>query len=274
MKLELGTTVQLNNGVRMPVLGLGLWKAPGGQAQKAVLHAFAAGYRLIDTAMIYGNEADVGRAFVASGLSREDVFITTKLWKEHHGFERATRAFERSLKNLGMDYADLYLVHWPGGGDRKGSWKALENIYEEGRCRAIGVSNYTMDHLDELLSLCRHQPAVNQVELNPFLNQKDLLGYCADKGIQIEAYGPLTHAAKLHDPRLLTMAARYARSPAQLLIRWGLQHGLVEIPKSVNRERIVENADVFSFAIHKEDMEVLDGMDEGLRHSWDPTHVP
>ena len=266
--------IELENGVRMPVLGLGLWRAPTGKAKEAVLHALSAGYRLIDTAMIYGNETDVGQALRESGLAREDVFITTKLWRAHHGKAKATRAFERSLKNLGMDYVDLYLVHWPGDGDRLGSWRAMEELYEQGRCRAIGVSNYTIDHLEELLAVCRHPPAVNQVEFHPFLYQKGLLEYCQERRIQVEAYSPLTHAHKLKDPRLSSIASKYDRTPAQILIRWGLQHGLVEIPKSVHRERILENARVFDFSIGEEDMAFLDSMDEGLRFSWDPTQVP
>lgn len=274
MRLDIGSTVELNNGVRMPMLGLGVWRIPtGGKAKEAVLHAFAAGYRLIDTAMMYANEADVGAAFRESGLPRKDVFITTKLWKQHQGFERATRAFERSLKNLGLDYVDLYLIHWPGGGDRIGSWKAMEKLYEEGKCRAIGVSNFTTDHLDELLGKCRQVPSVNQVEFHPFLYQADLLRYCRGRGIQLEAYSPLTHAEKLHDPRLLTVAGRYHKTPAQVLIRWGLQHQVVEIPKSSHLERIQENADVFDFCLSEEDMSYLNRMSEGARVSWDPTDV-
>ncbi len=274
MGLGIDSSVELNNGVRMPCLGLGLWKVAPKDARDAVIHAFAAGYRLIDTAMIYGNENAVGEAFRDSGLSREDVFITTKLWREHHGFEKATRAFERSLRNLGLDYVDLYLIHWPGGGDRIGSWKAMEKLQEEGRCRAIGVSNFTMDHLDELLGKARCPPVVDQVEFHPYLYQKDLLGYCKTRNIQLEAYSPLTHANKLSDPALTDIASRYGKSTAQVLLRWGLQHRVVVIPKSIHRERIFQNADIFDFQISREDMLRLDKMDEGLRFSWDPTQVP
>jgi len=274
MKLNIGTRAKLNNGVEMPILGLGTWRLSSGEAREAVLHAFEAGYRLIDTAKLYGNEKDVGQAVKESGLPREEIFITTKLWQEDHGYENALRAFEHSLRALGLGYIDLYLIHWPGGGKRAATWKAMENLLANGKCRAIGVSNYTITHLKELLENCEVVPAVNQVEFHPWLFQRDLLDFCLENDIRLEAYSPLTHGKRLNDPEPVRLGKKYHKSPAQILIRWGLQHKVVEIPKSSKRERIFENADIFDFDIHEEDMLFLDDMHEKLRSSWDPSQVP
>ncbi|MFQ6128895.1 MAG: aldo/keto reductase [Thermoplasmata archaeon] len=274
-EISIDTKVRLNNGVEMPIFGLGTYQAERGrETREAVLQALRAGYRLIDTAMIYGNEKDVGKGLRKSGIPREDVFITTKLWNWDHGYDAAIAAFERSLKRLELSYIDLYLIHWPVEGLRYETWKAMEKLLEEGKCGAIGVSNYTIRHLEELLNTSSTVPAVNQVEFNPYLYQKDLLDFCRFHDIQLEAYSPLTRGLRLNDPKLVAIASTYSKSPAQILIRWGLQHGVVVIPKSSKRERIYENADVFDFAISPEDMRILDSLHENLRMVWDPSEVP
>jgi diketogulonate reductase-like aldo/keto reductase len=275
MDLTLQSTVKLNNGVELPRLGLGVFRAPRGEVtREAVSAALAAGYRHIDTARIYGNERDVGAAVRESGLPRQDIFVTTKLWNEDQGYDSALRACERSLKDLGLEYVDLYLVHWPVPGRRLDSWRALEKLLADGKCRAIGVSNFLEHHLDELLGKAKVVPAVNQVEQHPFLHQPSLLRYCAGKGIAVEAYSPLTKGMRLGDPRVVELARKYGKSPAQVLIRWCLEHGLVVIPKSVHAERIHENASVFDFSFSPEDLRQLDGMNEDLYTGWDPTDVP
>lgn len=271
-ELTIDTKVELNNGVEMPIFGLGLYQTrKGKETQDAVSYALEAGYRLIDTAAMYGNEEDVGEVVRKSGLPREQIFITTKLWNSDHGYDKALSAFEESRKKLGLHYVDLYLIHWPVEVLRKESWRALETLLRGGKCRAIGVSNYMIWHLEELLSDSSIVPAVNQVEFSPYLYQKDLLDFCRNHHIQLEAYSPLTKAYKLHDPKLANIASKYSKSPAQILIRWALQKEVVVIPKSSRKEKIHENADVFDFAISPEDMKVLDSFNEDLRTSWDPS---
>lgn len=274
MSLAITSTVTLNNGVAMPRLGLGVYQAaPGDETFRAVLAALEFGYRHIDTAKYYRNEADVGKALRASRIPREEIFVTTKLANMDHGYDRARRACRESLRELQLDYLDLYLVHWPVEGVRGETWSAFESLLDEGLCRAIGVSNYTIRHLDELTDHAAVTPAVNQVEFSPFLHQRELLAECRDLGVQLEAYSPLTKARRLGHPVVREVAQRHGRTPAQVLVRWALQHDLVVIPKSARPERIRENADVFSFALEPGDMQRLDGLDEGLRTSWDPTHV-
>ncbi|MCX6653297.1 MAG: aldo/keto reductase [Methanomassiliicoccales archaeon] len=275
MKLTIGTRFKLNNGVEMPCLGLGTWKmTEGKETREAVLQAFAAGYRMIDTTKVYGNEKEVGEAFRQSGLPREEVFITTKVWNSDHGYQETLNACQRSLRALGMEYVDLYLVHWPGGGRRPETWKAMEWLLKEGKCRAVGVSNYTIRHLEEMSGYAEIVPTVNQVEFTPFLYQKDLLDYCSAKRIQVEAYSPLTHGKYLENTSLKSIAIHYRKSVAQVLIRWGLQHGTVEIPKSKRRNRIIENAGVFDFQISARDMRTLDLLDAGMRTAWNPEEIP
>jgi methylglyoxal/glyoxal reductase len=275
MDLHLRSTLRLNNGVEIPRLGLGVFRAPRGEeTRQAVSDALALGYRHIDTARIYGNERDVGTAVRDSGLPRQEIFVTTKLWNDDQGYESTLRACERSLKELGLEYVDLYLVHWPVPGKRLDSWRAMEKLLADGKCRAIGVSNFTERHLEELLRDSKVVPAVNQVEFSPFLYQKDLVRYCEGKGIAVEAYSPLTKGQRLGDPTLVEVAKRHSRTPAQVLIRWCLQHGLIVIPKSTRKERIRENSDVFGFELSAEEMRRLDGLNEELRTSWDPTDVP
>ncbi len=275
MELHLSSTLRLNNGVEIPRLGLGVFRAPRGEeTRQAVSQALAMGYRHIDTARIYGNERDVGAAVRDSGISRKEIFVTTKLWNDDQGYESTLRACERSLKELGLEYVDLYLEHWPVSGRRLDSWRAMETLLADGKCRAIGVSNFQENHLEELLRHAKVVPAVNQVEFSPFLYQVELQRYCEGHGIAVEAYSPLTKGQRLGDSTLVKVAQRHSRTPAQVLIRWCLQRGLIVIPKSVRKERIHENADVYGFELSTEEMQVLDGLNEDLRTSWDPTDVP
>jgi len=275
MALTMESRMTLNDGSKIPILGLGVWQAASGkETRKAVSSALESGYRLIDTAKMYGNERDVGAAVRESGIPREEIFVTTKLWNSDHGFDAALRAFEGSRRELGLEYVDLYLIHWPVPRLRDESWKALLKIREQGLARSIGVSNYTVPHLEELLPTTPVPPSVNQVEFHPFLYQRELLGYCEKHRIQLEAYSPLTRGRRLKHAVITEIAAKYGRTPAQILIRWSLQHGLVVIPKSVRPERIRENADVFGFEIKSPDMARLDALDERAHVAWNPDDSP
>jgi len=275
MQATVEPLARLNNGVMIPRLGLGVYQSPPGQVtQKAVEYALKIGYRHIDTARIYNNESDVGAALRNRGINREDVFITTKLWNSDHGYETALKACDASLKRLGLKYLDLYLIHWPVPEIRNESWQALAQLLKDGKCRSIGVSNYTIQHLTELLEDAEVVPMVNQVEFSPFLYQKQLLEYCEKNKIQLEAYSPLTQGQKLNDPGIQQIAKKHNKTPAQVLIRWSLQHNLVTIPKSVREERIKENSQVFDYNLTTEDMQILDSLDESFRNSWDPTNMP
>ena len=274
MQLVPHSTVKLNNGVEIPRLGLGVYQSPPGKTtQDAVRYALECGYRLVDTARIYGNEGDVGMAVRESRLARDQVFVTTKLWNSEHGYDSTIRACEESLRRLGLSYLDLYLVHWPVHGTRKETWKAMTKLLKDGKCRAIGVSNYTTRHLEELLANSDVVSAVNQVEFHPFLYQRELLEYCQRHEIQLEAYSPLTRGERLNHPTVLDVAKRHGRTPAQVLIRWSLQHSVVAIPKSVRKQRIFENSRVFDFVLAPDDMKVLDILNEGFRTCWDPTDI-
>ncbi len=267
--------ITLSHGGAMPTLGLGVFEvSPGAATQQAVEWALEAGYRHIDTARLYGNEQDVGHAIRESGVPRSDIFVTTKLRNEDHGFEAALRACEASLIRLGLEALDLYLIHWPVAALRHDSWDALVELRERGLCRAIGVSNYTVRHLRELIAFSDVLPAVNQFECHPFLAQRELRAFCAEHGIVCEAYSPLTRGERLAHPTLVEVARELDRSAAQVLIRWALQHGMAVLPKSSRRERIIENAQVFDFALSDAQMARLDALDEGLHTTWDPTHAP
>jgi diketogulonate reductase-like aldo/keto reductase len=269
------TTLPLSSGARIPQVGLGVWQAPAGATtRQAVAAALDVGYRHIDTARIYGNEGDVGAAIRDSGVAREQVFVTTKLWNADQGYDRALHAFDASLKRLGLDQVDLYLVHWPVAGKRLDSWRALERLHEEGRARSIGVSNFLVPHLEELLASARQVPAVNQIELTPFLQRRDTRALCARQGIVVEAYSPLTHGQRLDHPVLMDIAQRVRRSVAQVLLRWGLQHGLVVLPKSTKPARIAENGALFDFTLDDRAMKELDALEEGLVTGWDPAEQP
>ena len=275
MALTIESRITLSDGAKIPVLGLGVWQAGAGkETRKAVSAALESGYRLIDTAKLYGNERDVGAAVRESGIPRDEIFVTTKLWNSDQGFESALRAFEGSRRELGLEYVDLYLVHWPVPQLRNESWKALVKIREQGLARSIGVSNYTIPHLEELLRATPVPPSVNQVEFHPFLFQRELLEHGQKHHIQLEAYSPLTRGRRLKHSLIKEIAAKYDRTPAQILIRWGLQHGLVVIPKSVRPERIQENADVFGFEIKSPDMARLDALDERSHLAWNPEDLP
>jgi len=272
MELTIETKLKLNDGNLIPQLGLGVWQISPARTSDTVLAALEAKYRHIDTASAYGNEESVGAAIRMSGIPRESMFLTTKLWNSDHG--NPERALDTSLRKLKMGYVDLYLIHFPVR-QRRQSWRALETLRKKGKARSIGVSNFTIAHLSELLAESETVPAVNQVEFHPYLDQQDLLAFCRAKGIVIEAYSPLTHGERLKDPKLVAIAKRYeTKSTAQILIRWALQHGLVVIPKSSNRRRILENADVFAFEISRDDMRLLDSFDENLRTCWDPSDAP
>jgi diketogulonate reductase-like aldo/keto reductase len=242
----------------MPVLGLGVWSmAEGAETEQAVLWALEAGYRLIDTAKIYGNEASVGRAVRKSGIAREEIFVTTKLWPSD--FFRVTAALQKSLDKLGLAYIDLYLIHWPVPLVRSGIWKDFEKIYAAGLALSIGVSNYSVKQL-AALGAADIPPAVNQVLFHPFSYKKELLDYCKSKNIALEAYSPLARGRKLNDPVIARLAGKHAKTPAQIMIRWSLEHGLIVIPKSSNQKRIFENTKVFDFHIENDDMKVLDNL--------------
>jgi diketogulonate reductase-like aldo/keto reductase len=261
----------LNAGTSIPQVGLGVWQTPRGEVtRRAVSAALQLGYRHVDTARIYGNEADVGAGLRASGVPRGEVFVTTKLWNDDQGYDSALRAFDASLERLGLDYVDLYLLHWPVAGKRLDSWKALERIHSEKRARAIGVSNFLSRHLNELMAAATVMPAVNQIELSPFLQQRETRALCVRHGIVVEAYSPLTHGQRLDHPVVVAIAVRVRRSPAQVLLRWAIQHGLVVLPKSTHEARIRENAAIFDFALDAEAMAALDACEEGLVTGWDP----
>ena len=267
--------MKMNDGYKIPVVGLGTWKSePGEATYKAVLDSINAGYRHIDTARAYDNEDDVGRAVQDADINRKDLFITTKLWNRHQGYDEAIEACEKSLARLGCDYIDLYLIHWPLKGKRNDSWRALIELQEKGLCRSIGVSNFTIDNLKELEDKFEVIPAANQVEFHPYHYQKDLLEYCNSKNIIIEAYSPLVHAKRMDEERLVAISEEIGKTPAQILIRWAMQRGMVVLPKSVNESRIVENFSVFDFEISDSLMKRLDNLDERYVTCWDPHNPP
>ncbi len=269
------TALRLNTSAAIPQVGLGVWQAPrGAGTRNAVLAALRAGYRHIDTARVYQNEADVGAAVRESGIPREQIFVTTKLWNDDQGYDAALRAFDASVSRLGLDYIDLYLIHWPVERLRLESWRALETLFAEKRARAIGVSNYLVRHLEELLGRAKVIPAANQIELSPFLQRRDTTALCAQHGIVLEAYSPLTRGERLDHPVVVAIAAELARSPAQVLLRWGIQHGFVVVPKSVREERIIENGAIFDFVLSPEQMARLDSLEENLATGWDPADAP
>ncbi|NOZ73152.1 MAG: aldo/keto reductase [Chloroflexi bacterium] len=263
----------LHNGVKMPWLGLGVLYLPeGGAVENAVSWALEAGYRHIDTASIYGNEKGVGRAVRQSGIPREDIFVTTKVWNRDQGYERTLEAFKASLKRLEMEYVDLYLVHWPVKGLYQETWHALETIYESGRARAIGVSNFLEHHLQDVLDSARIFPMVNQVEFHPYLQQPELQAFCRKHNIQLEAWRPIMKGKVMEVPELVMLAEKYGKNPVQITLRWIIQRGIVAIPKSANKERIRSNADIFDFVLAEEDMALIDGLDRHQRLGQDPDH--
>ncbi|MHA2036492.1 MAG: aldo/keto reductase [Promethearchaeota archaeon] len=273
MDLNINSTQKLNNGAKIPYLGLGTWDLRGREAYRAVLWSFDLGYRLIDTAALYGNETEIGEAIKDTIIPREELFLTTKVWNTDQGYNRALNAFEKSLKRLKVDYVDLYLIHWPVSGLRNETWKALEKIYESGKTRAIGVSNFTIRHLKEIIETSETIPTVNQIEFSPFLFQEELMQFCKSHEIVVEAYTPLTRGRKFDNETVKTLANKYNKSPAQVLIRWGLQHDIIEIPKSGNKQHLRENAEVFDFTLNKEEMLQLNGLNEDYRLVDDPHNI-
>lgn len=261
--------LSLNDGNDIPVLALGVWRSHENTKQ-AVLEALEAGYRHIDTASVYKNEEAVGEAIKESGIPREELFITTKLWNQDMRDHKVMEAFESSLKKLGLDYVDLYLIHWPVKNEYIPSYKVMEEIYRSGRAKAIGVSNFKTHHLQDLLDNTEIVPAVNQMEFNPQMQDYDILEMCIEKGIVFEAWSPLGSGACLDDEQIKEIGKKYNKSAAQVIIRWLLQKGIVVFPKSVHEARIKENANVFDFELTNEDMKLIDGMNRNLRTGADP----
>ncbi len=266
----------LHNGVQMPRLGLGVWMAADGkEVQQAVRTAIETGYRSIDTAAIYGNEVGVGQGIRNSGVSRDHLFITTKVWNKDQGYESTLAAFEESRKKLQLDYLDLYLIHWAVPGRYLETWRALEKLYQDGRVRAIGVANFMPEHLQDVMDHSNMRPMVDQVEFHPLLTQRSLLGFCREQNIQLEAWSPLSRGGDLlQHPVLRDIADKHAKTPAQVILRWDLQQDVVTIPKSVHPERIRENADVFDFTLSQDEMARITALNADRRAiDYDPYHV-
>ncbi|HEV2546757.1 MAG TPA: aldo/keto reductase [Stellaceae bacterium] len=277
--MTLGDKIALNNGISIPRLGLGVCQLGRGRAtENAVSWALEVGYRHVDTAAMHGNESEVGtalkRAFATGLVRREEIFVTTKLWNNDHGYDEALRAFDASHRRLGLDQIDLFLLHWPVPDRRLHAWRALERILAEGRCRAIGVSNFMVRHLEEILRHAHVPPAVNQIELHPWCQQRDVVAFCDAHDIAVAAYSPLTKGVKLGDSRLTRLAREVRRTPAQVLLRWSLQKGFVTIPKSAKKERIIENAAIFDFSLAVEEMAKLDSFNTEHHVTWDPRSEP
>ena len=273
--LSIDSRVSLSDGNSMPLLGLGTWAAqPGGETRDAVAFALETGYRHIDTAKMYGNEQDVGEAVRQSSIPRQEIFVTTKLWDSDQGYQSALDAFDRSMDQLGLEYIDLYLIHWPVEKLRNDSWRALNNIKESGRTRSIGVSNFSHKHLQELYSYSDIRPVVNQIELSPFLQQPLIASFCRLENIQLTGYCPLAKGRRFDEPVLADIAEQHSKSPAQVMIRWALQNRQAVIPKSSNPKRIVQNADIFDFQIGVDEMVRLDGLDDDSRYCPDPLSMP
>jgi diketogulonate reductase-like aldo/keto reductase len=264
-------TVELRNGVKMPYFGLGVFKTQEGEEViQSVRYALDAGYRHIDTASLYGNERGVGEAIAASGIPRREVFVTTKVWNSDLGYESTLRAFDESLKLLGFDYLDLYLIHWPVKGKFHDTWRALEKLYAEKRVRAIGISNFLRHHIEDLLRKSHEVPMVNQMEFHPYLVQQELIDYCNEERIQYGSWSPLMQGRAFDVPELQALARKYRKDVAQLISRWNLQKGVVVIPKSVRKERIISNAQIFDFVITPEDVQAIDRLNRHERVGADP----
>ncbi|WP_349407346.1 aldo/keto reductase [Pseudalkalibacillus sp. SCS-8] len=271
MITKIEDTVQLHNGLEMPRLGFGVFKVEeGSEVVSAVKTALDIGYRSIDTAAIYKNEEGVGKAINESDVPRNELFITTKVWNSDQGYESTLNAFDTSLEKLGLDYVDLYLIHWPVEGKYKDTWKAMEKIYEEGRAKAIGVCNFHVHHLQDLMKDANIKPMVNQIEFHPKLIQEEVRAFCKQENILVEAWSPLMHGKLLDHPTLKEIGDKYKKSPAQVILRWDLQHDVITIPKSVTPARIKENADLFDFSLTEEEMDQIDAINENERFGPDP----
>ncbi|MBI6864440.1 aldo/keto reductase [Lysinibacillus sp. fkY74-1] len=269
-------TVTLNNGLKMPLVGYGVFRVPEGEdLAEAVKTAIAKGYRSIDTAQVYRNEESVGRgirAAIEEGLvTREELFITSKVWNDGLSYEETLAAYDSSLEKIGLDYLDLYLVHWPGiDTNYLDVYKALEKIYQDGRVRSIGVSNFHVHHLEYLLKEATVVPVINQIEFHPHLTQEEVRAYCTDKGIQVEAWSPLMNGALLEEALIQELASKYGKTPAQIVLRYDVQHNVVTIPKTMTETRMIENLDIFDFALTDDEMTQLDALNDGLRCGPDP----
>lgn len=275
MTNNLQATTTLQNGVKMPWFGLGVFKVEEGpELVNAVKTAIIKGYRSLDTAAIYGNEEGVGQGIreglKEAGITRDELFVTSKVWNSDLGYESTISAYETSLKKLGLEYLDLYLIHWPVAGKYKDAWKALEALYAEGKVKAIGVSNFHIHHLQDLLEDAEVKPMVNQVEFHPRLTQKELLAFCQEQGIQMEAWSPLAQGQLLDHEALKEIADKYGKSVAQVILRWDLQNGVVTIPKSTKEHRIVENSSIFDFVLSDEEMKKIESLNENHRVGPDP----
>src|SRR5699024_5110578 len=277
--MSLTDTYTLANGVKIPIVGFGTWQTPDGEvAEKSVIEALKAGYRHIDTAAAYGNEESVGRGIAKSGIAREDIFVTTKLWNANHSYELAKKAIDESLNKLGLDYLDLYLIHWPNPKEfrdhweeaNQQTWKAMEEAVDEGKIRALGISNFLPHHIDSLLETARIKPVVNQIFLNPSDRQEEVVTYNQTHDILSEAYSPLGTGKIFSIPELKDIAEKYNKTIAQVVLRWSLQHEFVPLPKSVHAERIVENAQLFDFELSKEDMAAIDQLEGRAGRASDP----
>jgi diketogulonate reductase-like aldo/keto reductase len=267
--------IKLNDGHEIPQVGLGLWQVKDQvEFNRAFSTAVEASYRHFDSAQAYGNEHMLGVAWKNSGLNREDIFITTKISVTHFGASATTKSFAKSLENLQTYYVDLLLLHFPVTGLRKKSWQALEKLQTQGQVRSIGVSNYTIRHLEEMKEYAEITPAVNQVELHVFLQQPELIEYCRSHGITVEAYSPLAHAKATDEPVIVEIAGKHAKSYAQVMLRWCVQKDLVVLPKSVRPSRIAENIDIFDFKLDDDDMQKLTKLNRDLRTCWSPVHIP
>lgn len=272
MTKALTESVVLSNGLSMPLFGLGVWKVTEeGEAEATVKTAIETGYRSIDTASVYGNEAGVGAGIRASGVPRKKIFVTTKIWNADQGYDSTLTAFEASLGRLQMDYVDLLLIHWPVKDKYKDTWRALEHIYHEGKARSIGVSNFHIQHLEDLIATSKLVPMVNQVEYHPLLTQQKLLAYCNANNIQFMAWSPLMQG-DLNHAGLAEIGAKYGKSPAQVVLRWDLQNGVVTIPKSTNPARITENADIFDFTLTEEEMAQISALNQNKHYGPDPDY--
>lgn len=268
--------VNLNNGLQIPQLGLGVWQVPDEQVEDVVLKAFEVGYRSIDTAKVYDNEAGVGRAIAKSGLTREELFITTKVWNSDQGYDSTLKAFDRSMEKLGLDYLDLYLVHWPMPKHNQfvETYKAMEKLYEDGRVKAIGVCNFNIEHLQQLLDECEVKPVVNQVECHPYFQQKELKLFCSEHDIYLESWSPLMQGGEiLQNAVIQNIAEKHGKTPAQVIIRWHLDSGSIVIPKSVTPTRIEENFDVFNFALSDGEMAEIGKLNRNERKGPHPNEM-
>jgi diketogulonate reductase-like aldo/keto reductase len=266
-------TTELHNGVKMPWLGLGTYLSVPGEVEGAVKTALKIGYRSIDTAAFYKNELNIGKAIKESDVNRDEIFLTSKVWNSDQGYDKTLQAFDKSLQQLGTEYLDLYLVHWPVKGKFLDTWKALEKLYEEKRVRAIGVSNFLVHHLEELMVKANIIPMVNQVEFHPFLVQKDLMLFCLENNIQQEAWSPIMKGRADEVELLRKLADKYKKTPTQIVLRWDLQHNIVTIPKSVHDNRIEENAQIFDFELTEDEMASIDMLDKHYRYGPDPDHI-